>query len=522
MVTTVNCEAVETRADSINCEAVESSAHSILTDDFCKFLYELYNSVQTDVLEVKHCRKLEFNRCCEHVENNPVTGRFWDSIDAFYHKGADDSPTLRSSDGQARRVRSPRLGVHFADVDPSNSIQFAAALRDSYAQGIQVEFDDGFIPTVSKVLIGHENLRKMMLVRYAEADREDDQDCRSLMDWRDGKAPTVVLEDTFPDLFVRPRAWNMDDYMVVIGEDSLMPGALVDTFLFYFHSVRHIKNGSSAYMYLPKLEHSREAKLWRKVFLWCESKLQLPPFSVKVVILVESVQALYDLDAIVQALDGYIIGINLGGFDFLASIGLRHSQRMLNAMPEQADLSITHPLLRRFYEEVHRVAQVHGLALSGGMIGKFPTLLPSMNEETREEVYAEFMESAKRSEIEFGFNAFLVYDPVDDNPGFEMSRWATDLLGRCKPKDERYFPDAVDPPLPKSPTTSQLEYNCEVLVMYCLNWVYRQTGSYVLKGLVEDSATAEIARAKLLDWSRRSLSLRWSTWMATLSVGSGR
>eukprot|EP00915_Cephaloidophora_sp_WS-2016_P002020 GHVH01002729.1.p1 GENE.GHVH01002729.1~~GHVH01002729.1.p1 ORF type:complete len:304 (+),score=44.60 GHVH01002729.1:1114-2025(+) len=144
---------------------------------------------------------------------------------------------------------------------------------------------------------------------------------------------------------------------------------------------------------------------------------------------------------------------------------------------------------------------------TGGMIGKFPTLLPSMNEETREEVYAEFMESAKRSEIEFGFNAFLVYDPVDDNPGFEMSRWATDLLGRCKPKDERYFPDAVDPPLPKSPTTSQLEYNCEVLVMYCLNWVYRQTGSYVLKGLVEDSATAEIARAKLLDWSRRSLSL---------------
>lgn len=70
------------------------------------------------------------------------------------------------------------------------------------------------------------------------------------------------------------------------------------------------------YFYLPKLESAEEAALWAEVFKYTEEKLGLPHGSIKCTVLNEHLLATFQVDEIIHALKDYIIGINLGRWDY--------------------------------------------------------------------------------------------------------------------------------------------------------------------------------------------------------------
>ncbi|KAJ6977678.1 Malate synthase [Populus alba x Populus x berolinensis] len=68
---------------------------------------------------------------------------------------------------------------------------------------------------------------------------------------------------------VRPRGWHLPEAHILIdGEPAT--GCLVDFGLYFYHNYAAFRRtrgaGFGPFLYLPKMEHSREAKIWNFVF----------------------------------------------------------------------------------------------------------------------------------------------------------------------------------------------------------------------------------------------------------------
>ena len=111
-------------------------------------------------------------------------------------------------------------------------------------------------------------------------------------------------------LLVRPRGLHLEDkHFIVDGTPA--PASLVDFSLYFFHNARTLlSKGSAPYFYLPKLEHHQEAKWWSEVFASAEDKLVIPNGSVRSTVLIETLPAVFEMDAIIYALKDYIAGLN--------------------------------------------------------------------------------------------------------------------------------------------------------------------------------------------------------------------
>ena len=91
---------------------------------------------------------------------------------------------------------------------------------------------------------------------------------------------------------------------------QVSPAPLVDFGLLMFHNAQKLfQAGSGPYFYLSKLESAEEAALWRKIFLWTETKLGLPRGSVKACVLIENVLATFEMDEILWELREHSAGL---------------------------------------------------------------------------------------------------------------------------------------------------------------------------------------------------------------------
>ena len=97
---------------------------------------------------------------------------------------------------------------------------------------------------------------------------------------------------------------------------------------------RLIDSGASIVLYLPKIQTAEEAALWNDILSSLEQQLGLADGTVKAYVLVEQVEACYQLMEIRAALGPHFVGFNTGRWDYINSVsdahgvgsGLRESQ----------------------------------------------------------------------------------------------------------------------------------------------------------------------------------------------------
>jgi malate synthase len=95
----------------------------------------------------------------------------------------------------------------------------------------------------------------------ASSDRRIRRRCRS----PDGRV--YRLGERVATLLVRPRGWHLVERHVCV-DGTPVSGSLFDFGLYVFHNARRLlERGSGPYLYLPKLESHREARLWAEAFV---------------------------------------------------------------------------------------------------------------------------------------------------------------------------------------------------------------------------------------------------------------
>ncbi len=312
----------------------------------------------------------------------------------------------------------------------------------------------------------------------------------------------------YPTIVVRPRGWHLAErHLTVAGEPAV--AALVDFGLFFFHNAQElVERGSGPYLYLPKLESHAEARLWHDVFEYAESTVGIPAGSIRATALIETIPAAFEMDEILHALGRYAAGLNAGRWDYLFSI-IRyfHAAGPAYVLPDRAAVTMTAPFMRAYTQLLVATCHRRGAFAMGGMAA----FIPNRRDPARNETALAKVREDKQREADDGFDGSWVAHP--DLVPVCREVFDAALAGRPNQVHRRTTAtvNAADllavAATPGVVTRAGLRGNVSVALRYLASWL-GGTGAAAIDNLMEDAATAEIARSQLWQWIHYGVSLQ--------------
>ncbi|MEW2129995.1 malate synthase A [Streptomyces sp. NPDC005435] len=309
------------------------------------------------------------------------------------------------------------------------------------------------------------------------------------------------LGERVATIMVRPRGWHLDEEHLEY-DGRPVPAALVDFGLYFFHCAqRQIDAGYGPYFYLPKLENRYEARLWNDVFSAAQDLLGIPRGTVRATVLIETITAAFEMEEILYELREHSAGLNAGRWDYLFSVIKTFGHRTDFLLPDRARVTMTAPFMRAYTELLVRTCHKRGAHAIGGMAAQVPVKDPAANEAAIAKVRLD-----KEREAEDGFDGSWVahpalvpvcrevFDGVLGDRAHQIDRARHDV--EVAPADLLSVRRISGPPTPEGVRT-----NVSVALRYFAAWL-RGQGAVALDGLMEDAATAEIARVQIWQWLR--------------------
>ena len=125
----------------------------------------------------------------------------------------------------------------------------------------------------------------------------------------------------FTTRIFRPRGLHLDDRHVRDRDGSGFSASIVDTALYVANNHRALRGeGRSIVLYLPKIQTAEEAALWNDMLSALEQQVGLPTHTIKAYVLVEQLEACYQLMEIRAALGRRFVGFNTGRWDYINSV----------------------------------------------------------------------------------------------------------------------------------------------------------------------------------------------------------
>jgi malate synthase len=112
--------------------------------------------------------------------------------------------------------------------------------------------------------------------------------------------------------------------------------------------------GASLVLYLPKIQTAEEAALWSDVLSALEQYLSLPEGAIKVYVLVEQVEACFQLLEIRAALGPHFVGFNTGRWDYINSVADAMAWQRDFVNPNIDAITMTYGYMRIYEDRVRR------------------------------------------------------------------------------------------------------------------------------------------------------------------------
>jgi malate synthase len=331
---------------------------------------------------------------------------------------------------------------------------------------------------------------------------------RSLRHEAGGKVYELATDRDLAVIVPRPRGWHLDERHLEV-DGSPVSGSLVDAALYLVHNAgEQLSRGSGPYLYLAKLESAAEAALWRDVLLAIEDHLGLDHGTVRVTVLIETITAALELEAILHELRPHITALNAGRWDYLFSvIKVFRSAGPRYVLPDRADVPMTVPFMRAYTELLVSACHRRGAHAIGGMSAFIPNRRkPEVTENALAKVRAD-----KEREAGDGFDGSWVAHPdlveLCTEVFTDAFAGAANQLGRTRDDVEVGADDllAVDR-TGGAITAAGVRTNVGVGVEYLAAWLAGR-GAVAIHDLMEDAATAEISRAQLWQWVHGDVTL---------------
>ncbi len=396
---------------------------------------------------------------------------------------------IRDGDWKVAPIPADLMDRRVEITGPTDRKMIINALN-SGAKVFMADFEDATSPTWANLIDGQINLKD----RWAGT--------LAFTDGVSGKA--YALGSRPAVLMVRPRGWHLPEkHLTVDGEP--MAGALFDFGLYFFHNAQaQIAAETGPYFYLPKLESHLEARLWNDVFVHAQGALGIPVGTIKATVLIETLPAAFEMDEILYELRDHMAGLNCGRWDYIFSYIKRLGRQSGTLTPDRAVMGMGAAFLRAYSLKLIQTCHRRGAFAMGGMAAQIPVKGdPAANEAAFAKVRAD-----KEREAGDGHDGTWVAHP-DLVPlaveVFDRLMPAANQLGRLR-ADVSVSREDMLKVHEGARTDHGLRENIRVGVRYIEAWL-RGRGAVPLYDLMEDAATAEIARAQIWQWIVRDARL---------------
>jgi malate synthase len=313
----------------------------------------------------------------------------------------------------------------------------------------------------------------------------------------DGKH--YALKDDPAVLIVRPRGWHLDEKHVQVDGRPL-PGGIFDAAVYLCNNAKALlEQGSGPYLYLPKLEHWREAQLWNEVLMDIESAIGLDAGTVKVTVLIETLPAVFQMDEILHALKQRIVGLNCGRWDYIFSYIKCFQKHPDKVLPDRAQVTMAVPFLSAYSQLLIKTCHRRGAFAMGGMAAQ----IPIKGDDVANEAALTKVREDKEREASNGHDGTWVAHPGLIPVAMEIFDRHIKGDNQLAVKREDVSVSATDliTPCEGSITEAGVRGNLNVAIRYMAAWLGGQ-GCVPINNLMEDAATAEIARAQIWQWIR--------------------
>jgi malate synthase len=178
--------------------------------------------------------------------------------------------------------------------------------------------------------------------------------------WAEGFLGRRLIPDwgaqlDFTTAIFRARGLHLDDRQVRIKGGEGFSASIVDAVLYVVRNhATLMARGSSLVLYLPKIQTAGEAALWNEILTALEHHLGLNVGTIKVYVLVEQVEACFQLMEIRAALGKHFVGFNTGRWDYINSVSDAMAWDPAFVNPNIDAITMTYGYMRNYEDRVRR------------------------------------------------------------------------------------------------------------------------------------------------------------------------
>ena len=397
-----------------------------------------------------------------------------------------ETADVRTGDWQVAPA-PPALARRRVEITGPTETKMLINAFNSGADVFMVDFEDANSPTWSNLVGGQANLTEAI---------------EGTLEFKSPEGKEYRLNEQRAVPVVRPRGWHLVERNVLI-DGQPVSASLFDFGLCFFHNARRLLDrGLGPYFYLPKLEGHREARLWNDVFTAAQDAVGLDRGTIKATVLIETILAAFEMEEILYELRDHSAGLNAGRWDYLFSIIKKFCDRDDVVLPDRNQLTMTAPFMSAYTELLVRTCHRRGAHAIGGMAA----FIPSRRDEAVNRTALAKVTEDKERESNAGFDGTWVAHPdlvpVALKPFDAVLGDRPNQVGRSREDVAVTAADLLNFTVPGAGVTEDgLRTDVAVGLRYLQAWL-TGNGAAGIFNLMEDVATAEIARSQVWQWIR--------------------
>lgn len=450
----------------------EEFANNILTKEALQFVAELQREFRNHVKYAMECRKEAKRRYNEGA----VPG--FDPATRF----------IREADWVCAAV-PPAVADRKVEITGPVERKMIINALNSGAKVFMADFEDALSPSWDNLMRGQVNLKEAVDGSISFHDKARNR--------------VYKLNDQTAKLFVRPRGWHLPEAHIVIdGEPAI--GCFVDFGLYFYHSYATFRGtqgqGFGPFFYLPKMEHSREAKIWNSVFERAEKMAGIEKGSIRATVLIETLPAVFQMDEILYELRDHSVGLNCGRWDYIFSYVKTFQAHPDRLLPDRVQVGMAQHFMKSYAGRLIWTCHRRGVHAMGGMAAQ----IPIKDDPVANEAAIDLVRKDKLREVRAGHDGTWAAHPgliptcidvftnhLGNSPNQIQAANRLDAANLTE-EDLLQRPRGVR-------TMEGLRLNTRVGIQYLAAWL-GGAGSVPLYNLMEDAATAEISRVQNWQW----------------------
>jgi malate synthase len=352
---------------------------------------------------------------------------------------------------------------------PADDAELVVKMLNSGAPGVMIDLEDSMANVWENLERGIGNSLKALHgeLSYYDVKRERE----------------ISIVESVTVTLVRLRGLHLNQANVFDGELLSVYDAARIAF-----GVDKTKLKHNLTFYIPKSESAEEGLFWRDLFQAIETKLGWERGYIKCFALVEAHPLAYQMEEFIYNLREHILGLNLGRWDYMASLIHFNIENPEWVLPDRNTIPSDVPFFQNLRELLVNVCHKRGILAIGGMTALFPSRVDKELNQRALQV----LESDKKNESSVGMDGAWTGHP--DQNEIAVAQFPAPNQNFIQYENRERYPDLRPAPNGVGKHTIEGTRAAARTAIRYRHGVLNGKGASLLDGYMEDLATDRIYR----------------------------